>query len=775
MNKDNKDNKEKIIFSNKLFPNLKKKTINHLKRNHKNLKIKDPNSNYVLNSLNNGYNLTTQNCINSKIYLTLDEKLENNNKNINTEKIFYKKYYTSHKIIQNKNTKKILNRTNIKEDNKTLHIETNNSKTKKNITPNKSKNRLTKNNDKKNFYKLNISNNININNFNIYQNYNQIKKNNISKTSRNNDSSSSGKNKINNIMYILNKKNNKSSIKNNKSRNNIKLIYNKKNKKNNFNSSIDSKFSYNDKNPYKKKSINQQNCSHKSKIINKPKSKDSKIKIRNLTVFNSNNNINNKSKEIKSEPKKLNIIKKKKGAKIINFVDLIKSKENKNSNVIIKKIKYYNLNNVKNSKNYEKETKNNIHIIKGINNKVKEKLNININIKSKTNNNSKEKKISYKNIKKNNKSCDISLLKLKKKNKKNSKIMPIQLQLNNKKKFLQKNNPPFVGDNSCTKIVSVSNNIKEFFNKKEKKKIKKDMHTYNFEDKCYNNILESDNENNNKIINEIKINQFNVKKPNEENMKYTSFKEFIDEIKEDKSNTIESHISKIIIGEIDGYNDIIEKDKINDLLKNNININNINIKNNSGDNDNKIKKIKNSFIDFESDKKLINMINFEDEIDNIDNMSTNDIKNDKFKEPSEKIVKNIDINNKQSNIKAYPSGKKLNSMRCPKNDKYNPIKYREKIDKKINIKIDNQKKLLKYKSNIKLKKIIKTENNTDTNTNAINLNNNSKKKVEINNNQKCKNKNKNKNIQNDLLNNNKRGLNKNIEQNNNNHENCFII
>ena len=36
--------------------------------------------------------------------------------------------------------------------------------------------------------------------------------------------------------------------------------------------------------------------------------KEKKIKIRNLTVFNSNNNINNKSKEIKSEPKKLNII-----------------------------------------------------------------------------------------------------------------------------------------------------------------------------------------------------------------------------------------------------------------------------------------------------------------------------------------------------------------------------------------------------------------------------------------------------------------------------------
>ena len=61
-------------------------------------------------------------------------------------------------------------------------------------------------------------------------------------------------------------------------------------------------------------------------------------------------------------------------------------------------------------------------------------------------------------------------------------------------------------------------------------------------------------------INNIKINEFNVKKPKEENMKFTLLKNRY----EDEENNEEINKSKIIIGTIEGYKDIIESDKLND-------------------------------------------------------------------------------------------------------------------------------------------------------------------------------------------------------------------
>ena len=61
-------------------------------------------------------------------------------------------------------------------------------------------------------------------------------------------------------------------------------------------------------------------------------------------------------------------------------------------------------------------------------------------------------------------------------------------------------------------------------------------------------------------INSIKINEFNVNKPNDENLKYTLFKN-----ESEKSST---RPSKIVIGNIEGYKDIIESDKLNNQINN---------------------------------------------------------------------------------------------------------------------------------------------------------------------------------------------------------------
>ena len=67
-------------------------------------------------------------------------------------------------------------------------------------------------------------------------------------------------------------------------------------------------------------------------------------------------------------------------------------------------------------------------------------------------------------------------------------------------------------------------------------------------------------------VNLIKANHFNVEKPHEENLKYTMYKEksaiLIDE-DELEFDIKQGDISKIIIGEIEPFRDIIEADKIN--------------------------------------------------------------------------------------------------------------------------------------------------------------------------------------------------------------------
>ena len=754
-------NNDKFDFSNKIFSNFKKTALNHIKNissiksSNKNLKIDVLNSNTQLNSIN---------------YQNMANTYKNENY-FNTEKLFYKKEITPYK----KNKDKSLDRTNTKEKKKIikLYIRTNNnnSKNKKNSS---NKCSLIKNiNKNKNQNTLYISKNINnLNNFKKYKNYSQFNKY-ISKTSRNNDSL--------NANIFLNKKSNNILINSFKSRNNILSYYNIiDNKNKNFDKSNYSENSINYKayrdirNPYndnffyfkKRTNIYKEYYTKSNNIINDSKEKKLE-KIGNNTFFNYVKNITCKNRErerqykIKSEPKKINILKKRKNQK--NISELIKPKEIQNKNIIIKKVKYYN---IKNTKNYEtlQENKNNIY-----NNFTKRNYYINkgkMQMKSRTNNNSKDKEKTniYKDkqkIKKLIKSCDIPLIKYKKRKKKSYRFL--QLQLKSKKNNLLCQYNLFPNDNSSKKNVCLSKNIKDYFNKRKKKKNNTDIYTYNYEDELCYNMLELDEENDTKKINEIRTNHFDVKKPKEENLKYTIYKDFNNEEKEE-----ELHISKIIIGNIEAYNDIIEKDKKNNNIKKNsqktLYKDFINKKNNI----NIIKKIKISFNESnESEKKIINMINFEDEIDN---MSTNDFKNNKL---NEQINKNVNKNKKNEKFTGGGENKlKIKKYLIKNNQKYNPIKFREKKIDGVNLKIENQKKLLKYKSNIK--KQNNNKNNDNIIDKKINLNINKIEKVKtkrnINNSKKIQNKNNSK----DLLNQN--NLNKNIIENNNSKvENCFIF
>ena len=658
--------KRKKLFSDQICQNFNKKSLFQIKnlsniKNHlKNIRIDDPNSKLILNQIK-GSNITTK-YTNSKNN-TLDEKFENNNKtNLNTETIFSRKELILSKretIIKDKK----LNKTNIIEKQKGIKIGINtySSKNNKNISHNI--NKLTKKYDKDKFNKILLSNTIN--NFMIYKKNTNIKKDNISKKSRNKDSPDFYKYKNNNNFYLLNKRNNKSSVNAIKSRN-IKSIYitdelNKNKISINSGVSINYKSPTNLNNYYKDKTFDIKKISTIYKHdISKPKNKKLR-KTECLSFFNSDINIIKKNVEknfqFKSEQKRLK--KKIKGNKKMEINDLIKTEENKRKNWVVKKIKFYDFKKSDNNKNCERQSKYS----------KKEKT----NIRSKTNTNSKKIINSFDkkpNKNKDFKSCDISLLRPKKRKKK-KKIIPIKL---NNKNLLKEKIFSLTNDSNCKKNIGISQNIKDYFHNKVKNKKKKNLHKYYLDDEYYyKNILELDDENKNNLINEIKTNIFYVKKPNEQNMKFTIFKEFTDERKEE-SNITETQISNIVIGEIDGYKDIIEKDKINSL-KNKLKENYYSINEN---NINKITKIKFPLNESgESEKNIINLINIDE---GIDNMSTNDFKNINF--DNQKIKYNNIINNKISiNIHPLIIKNKINYEKMKnKNQKNNPNIFKGKLN-----------------------------------------------------------------------------------------------
>ena len=156
-------------------------------------------------------------------------------------------------------------------------------------------------------------------------------------------------------------------------------------------------------------------------------------------------------------------------------------------------------------------------------------------------------------------------------------------QLNNQDLFKRNNkkNIKLIDNHNNKRMTTCSNNNKIFKteennqkNKKNKTKIKKIPKNENnknnkekkdsFMDKIELNskiFMEKDDDKETDI-NYIKINEFNVKKPKEMNLKYTILKNGI----QTEKSMEEISESKIIIGNIEGYKDIIESDKLNNNL-----------------------------------------------------------------------------------------------------------------------------------------------------------------------------------------------------------------
>ena len=83
-------------------------------------------------------------------------------------------------------------------------------------------------------------------------------------------------------------------------------------------------------------------------------------------------------------------------------------------------------------------------------------------------------------------------------------------------------------------------------------------------EEIYNYSLNTENEQSiHKGINQIKINNYIINKPKEENLKFSSLKFYDNEERTDRA----SDISKIIIGQIEGYKDIIDQDKSKSIME----------------------------------------------------------------------------------------------------------------------------------------------------------------------------------------------------------------
>ena len=154
-------------------------------------------------------------------------------------------------------------------------------------------------------------------------------------------------------------------------------------------------------------------------------------------------------------------------------------------------------------------------------------------------------------------------------------------------------------------------------------------------------------------INQIKINNYIINKPKEENLKFSSLKFYDNEERTDRA----SDISKIIIGQIEGYKDIIDQDKSKSIMellskvsfsyaKNNNNINKQSIEN--------AENINSNF--FFDDINYINSNNKE-----INNINITNIKNVDEDYDSEDLSNIISNNIKSINIhsKEYIYNRKI--------------------------------------------------------------------------------------------------------------------
>ena len=670
------DKKPKILGDKKLT-SIKERGVTSIKKNYKNLRINIQNSNCRLTTIPNTNSNKNTHSKNSLISEQFSKGKKN--KTIHTETAYGEK-----KLSQNKNKfkyNKAKRTKNSKSKNKTqkskeINIKINNSN--KNLNDNKIK-RTPKNNKLIEEYNLTKVNKLYLPKVlkenNIYKFYSRDNLSKYPNTSRNYEFYASHK-KINNDAIKFDEQILRSQPHIRKI--NMKSIYNKnKNYKTltqniiNYDTSLDIKSLYYAKNYYQYKDI-YQNLSFKLKAKNKDKSLFNK-KIKDILACN--NSLTHINKESPKNVNLKNTNTKKKGSKIINFLDLMKMKKKK-----IRKNHIYNKSNKTNNNIKENSSEDN--------SKIKY-------IRYKTNDDS------IRNIdsilrKKSFKSCDIPLKVKKLKNRKDLSIIPIIKLVNSDKIIKHK----YSGVNKDKNHIFNENKIKN----KTKGLIQKG--SYMKKESSYDFLeSESEKELNKELINEIKINNFDVNKPKEQNMKYTLYKEFKEENEnENESSKPESHLSKIIIGEIESYKDIIEKDKIN--VKNNLNIN----------------KDKSELItvpvddSIESEKFIINMINFDDN-ENNSSLFSNEFKNTIS---NEKIIKN-----NLKNTSFYPKIKYINQTR---NNNLNNNKKGGKIKLEKNSKNKSKDQIIKRYPKI-IKKIkektkINDRNNLSKSNSKINRNKN---------------------------------------------------
>ena len=402
-------------------------------------------------------------------------------------------------------------------------------------------------------------------------------------------------------------------------------------------------------------------------------------KVKRLTnpyIYNNNNN-NNNNNNITTTKTKANSNQKKKNCMHKINLDLNKNKIKKNGykKNRDKKLIYFSLGNIL-SKAKINKTKTSIKT-NSFDNKKKKSINKTPNIKPKC----FENKLNTEKIRKNKKyitemkSDNIVKVFFSKKKNNDFKLYnkferKSEIKSNSKRK--NKLNINYKNDNSNnnSKIISgnTSTNYKSLNSKriirshKKEKKMSPNININIYKNKekilddngfkDFDFIKENDTD---EKINGVRINNFDINKPKELNMKFTL-------AKEDKESDLSvSRASKVIIGKIDGYKDIIEKDKKNSYINFNSNLyynknlnklNLLNYINNSNTNSNK--KININFSN--SLKKENNSITFNlDEfcenlnISNLDGIASTNT-NNKF--TVKKIEeKNYDYNNDSDDLK----------------------------------------------------------------------------------------------------------------------------
>ena len=215
-----------------------------------------------------------------------------------------------------------------------------------------------------------------------------------------------------------------------------------------------------------------------------------------------------------------------------------------NNPTTIKKSPNIKLKHMENKLNTEKISKNKKYIRVKYNQIKSENLNL-IKIKNPYLNNKTERKVDNSN-------------KSTKRNKRN---------INTNKKYDSNNDSKLISDNVSTNYKSINtkkmikskkdniNTTPNIIKKKNVKMIKKfNDNTF----KIFELMKENDGE---EKINGVKINNFDINKPRDENLKFTF-------AKDDKQSDLSvSRASKVIIGKIEGYRDIIETDKAKNHYK----------------------------------------------------------------------------------------------------------------------------------------------------------------------------------------------------------------